>query len=64
VTVLQMIVKQLSEISADGLCFDECGCSIDDLCPCGCLNIDCEAAKKKVVDGNEMFIPLSEKEGS
>ena len=43
----EMIIKQLQELGADGLCQPEetCGCGIADLSPCGCINEDCQAAK-------------------
>ena len=44
--VREMIIKQLKELGADGLCCQGCGCGIDDLVPCDCLNLDrCQAAK-------------------
>ena len=50
--VKQIIENHLREVGADGLVnlecdYDGCGCSIDDLCPCECVNIDdCQPAKK------------------
>ena len=48
-TCRQMIIEQLREMGADGLCYpgERCGCGIDDLAPCGeCLNLDeCVPAK-------------------
>ena len=47
-TVADMIRAALAEIGADGLCNPdhECGCGIDDLAPCECLNLsECVAAK-------------------
>ena len=44
--VREMLIKQLKELGADGLCRPGCGCGIDDLAPCGCIFIDiCRAAK-------------------
>ena len=45
----QTLRGALHEIGADGLCnpIEECGCSLDDLAPCGCLNLnECAAALK------------------
>ena len=44
----EMIQKSLRETSADGLCNpgETCGCGIDDLVLCDCINLDeCQAAK-------------------
>lgn len=60
--IKEMIIKELKELGADGLYNDEdyhyepCGCSIEDLCPCGegmSIN-NCVAAKKK----GKLFYPL------
>jgi hypothetical protein len=45
---LNLLKKALIEMGADGLCCpgEECGCGLDDLAPCDCLNLrECEAAK-------------------
>ena len=44
----EMLIKQLQDLGADGLCNPEegCGCGMDDLAPCGCLNLgECKAAR-------------------
>ena len=42
----EMLIKQLKELGADGLCSPGCGCGIDDLAPCDCIYLDlCRAAK-------------------
>jgi len=49
----EMLRDKLYKIGADGLCnpIKECGCSIDDLAPCGCIYIrECVAAKKSRKD--------------
>jgi len=51
ITVKEIIIKGLKEIGCDGLAYDECGCGIDDLCPCSEIHHDCEAAK--LTKGNE-----------
>jgi hypothetical protein len=33
--VKEIIIKYLKENGYDGLCTDDCGCQISDLCPCG-----------------------------
>ena len=47
--VREMLIKQLKELGADGLCYPKvrCGCGIDDLAPgWNCIDIDeCKAAK-------------------
>ena len=47
-TSRHILQAALRNILADGLCNPgaECGCGIDDLAPCGCLNLDeCKAAR-------------------
>lgn len=43
----EMLIKQLKELGADGLCCLGCGCDIDDLAPgWNCIDIDeCKAAR-------------------
>ena len=43
----EMLIKQLKELGADGLCCTGCGCDIDDLAPgWNCIDIDeCKAAR-------------------
>lgn len=44
-----MIKQYLESMGADGLCNpdEECGCDLDDLAPCDCLNLEeCKAARK------------------
>lgn len=42
---LKEIVKQyLDDNGFDGLCGDDCGCSKDDLFPCGEIQDECNAA--------------------
>ena len=43
-----LLQNALFEMGADGLCNpgETCGCGIDDLAPCDCINLDeCQAAK-------------------
>lgn len=44
-TVRNILVAELKRLGADGLAGDECGCSIDDLCPCESSALDCVAAR-------------------
>ena len=45
----EMLIKQLRDLGADGLCYpgERCGCGIDDLAPgWNCIDIDkCKAAR-------------------
>lgn len=56
-----LLIEKLKEIGADGLYNggygeDACGCGLDDLVPCDCLNLgECQPAKKRE-DG--MFYPI------
>jgi len=45
----EIIIAKLKELGADGLCCEDCGCSIDDLCPCGEDCLDCVPAKKEII---------------
>ena len=59
-TVNDLIRVALIRIGADSLCNPdhECGCDIDDLAPCECLDLsECQAAKKmkSEPDSHEMF---------
>jgi len=50
-SLYKVIVDYLKEIGADGLCNPdaECGCDIDNLAPCDCIDLqNCVPAKKKV----------------
>lgn len=65
--VKEIIIEKLKEIGADGLCDEDCGCSIDDLFPCYTCNLsNCVPAKliknpdQSEADYPEIFIPLSE----
>lgn len=48
ISVETMIRYHLEALGADGLCNpdEECGCGLDDLVPCECLNLkECKAAR-------------------
>ena len=46
-TVIEIIQGYLREYGFDGLAGDECGCLLDDIAPCGEMNVnDCEAGYK------------------
>ena len=58
--VRELLQTALREMGADGLVNpgEECGCGINDLAPCGCLNLgECQAAKKikSEPDSHESF---------
>lgn len=47
--VREILIKQLKELGADGLCNpgEGCGCGIGDFEPCTCMDInECRAAKR------------------
>ena len=46
-TVDNILEKALKDLGADGLCNSNgaCGCGVDELAPCECLNLECIAAK-------------------
>jgi hypothetical protein len=48
--VRDMVEKALRDYQFDGLYNDECGCSIDDLMPCGDHCAHCEAGCNQPVD--------------
>lgn len=44
--VLEIVQAKLRDLGADGLTDeDECGCSVEDLAPCGAIGHHCVAAK-------------------
>ena len=45
-TVEQIVSDWLREHGYDGLCNLDCGCTLDDLVPCRCINEECQAAYK------------------
>jgi hypothetical protein len=75
-TVRDIILAHLRKVGADGLCFDGCGCSVDDLMPCGGDTggvRDCEPARKTIAtaehedaniadEGEEIFIPMEKED--
>ncbi len=48
-TCKDIIIAKLKELGADGLCCEDCGCGLDDLCPCGEDCLDCVPAKKEII---------------
>lgn len=44
-SALRLLQKALSDMGADGLACDGCGCGSDDLAPCGDNLLGCRAAK-------------------
>ena len=74
-TLKEIVLKAINEAGADGLVNvdAECGCSKDDLWPCGSPYDDCELAKLRKttdeeraemeMDCSEWFVPLSRQTG-
>jgi hypothetical protein len=67
-TVKEIIKEKLTELGADGLCNEECGCSIHALVPCfddfsGCVPAMATVATAENADeydcdvGDQIFIP-------
>jgi len=60
--IRELVYEQLLAIGAEGLCNPdlECGCSIDDLMPCGEPEIEyCVAARRSFdSEKDDYFIPL------
>jgi hypothetical protein len=48
--IKEIITKYLTENGYDGLCGKNCGCLVDDLCPCDEIMNECEPGYK--VDSN------------
>lgn len=42
----EIIVEYLKKNGFDGLANEDCGCGIDNLCPCGEIQASCSPAKK------------------
>ena len=47
-TVKDIVIKYLKDNGFDGLCYEDCGCDIDDLAPCWNNYEDCQPAYKHV----------------
>lgn len=45
----QIVATELKRIGADGLCNEDCGCSLNDFMPCNTPLPNCVPAKKKDV---------------
>ena len=45
-TVRELLRKAIIDNGADGLCNDDCGCSLEDLMPCDGVKLDCVLAVK------------------
>ena len=46
-TVHEMVKAYMREHGIKGLCADWCGCSVDDIEPCGDMNGECESAEQR-----------------
>ena len=55
-TVIEMITARLKAGGYDGLCYDGCGCLVDDLAPCGNPGIFCEAGHRVDEDGEWVVV--------
>jgi len=58
----KLLLQKLNEICAEGLCnpSGDCGCSISDLAPCGCLDLDnCFVAEKH---GDAWFVVMDQED--
>ena len=60
-TALQILIKALREMGADGLCIpggleEGCGCGLDNLMPCETLGAECRPAKEAM--GGREFVLL------
>lgn len=52
-TVEEIIIKYLKENKYDGLVYPgECGCLIEDLCPCGTDFLECVPGHKTICDSD------------
>ena len=61
-TVREIILEYLTTNGFDGLCTDECGCSVDDLAPCcsECV-MDCVPARKiSVTEANKLGMEVDD----
>ena len=61
-TIRQILIAQLTALGGGGLCYPalECGCGLDDLAPCGYIDIDrCKPAKK---GDDGLYYVMEEKE--
>ena len=62
-TAKQLLTEALKHEGADGFCnvFLECGCSIEDLCPCeSCDLLTCIPAKYREAQND--FVPMEEEQ--
>jgi len=55
--VKEIVIKHLRDIGADGLWYmykgyKRCGCSIEDLAPCGESSLNCQPAKQHVFNAD------------
>lgn len=47
ITVKEIVLEYLRKHGQDGLCNDNCGCSLEDFMPCECNDIStCEPARR------------------
>lgn len=62
ITPREMLIQHLKGIGADGLCnpHDDCGCSLADLAPCQCINLDDCLPAHKVQDRFVLLVGCKE----
>ena len=60
-TVLEVVKEYLATHGYDGLCTEGCGCSVDDLAPCGGEGIaSCVVAKSVPVEDAKKYLSPDE----
>lgn len=61
--VIEIVKKHLVENNFDGLCYEDCGCGIDDLAPCGNITEKCDAAYKHICTSCNYAITCCDNDG-
>ena len=54
-TVVEIVLKYMKKHGYTGLCNSECGCSADNLMPCGEMQSDCQVGYSVDCDGCEEY---------
>ena len=66
-TVQEILLAYLNKHGYDGICTDECGCTKEDLAPCGCGDFDCRPGynhpEQAKVEGAEHWIAPQKPKG-
>ena len=58
-TVKEIVLQYLKDNGYDGLYYDECGCSLDNLMPCGCEKDECKPGH--LIKETESYFIIGEK---